>query len=224
MNAKIFLTAFCFIVATSAMSQVSFGVQAGGVYSIANVQYNAQLGQQLKGKSKFGWQAGVIADIPFGEGALRLMPELNYINKGYTLKTSVDLLGQPVAVDGNSNVSYLELPLNLAYTVPVGDNNLLLGAGPYAAYGLGGKNKVTTTTGGQTVKQDSDVEFGSGEEQINRFDYGLNVMVGYLLNNGLLIKLNYSLGLAELSNNSATKYKNSYFGLTLGYFIKQAGK
>ena len=224
MNAKIILSAICFIVATSAMSQVSFGVQGGGVLSMARAEQEIQTGQVLKGTSKFGWQAGFIADIPFGEGALRLMPELNYINKGYKLNTTVDLFGQAVSLDGSSNVNYIELPLNLAYTVPLGDNYLVFGAGPYGAYGISGKNKVTTTVGGQSEKTEENVKFGSADEQIKRFDYGLNFMAGYLVGNGLMVKLNYSLGLVDLSNVSQAKYKNSYLGLTLGYFFKRAGE
>ena len=224
MNAKILLFSVCLMVATGAMSQVSFGVQGGGVLSMARVEDNSQLGQTIKAQSKFSWQAGLISDIPLGEGGLRLMPELNYINKGYKVNTSLTVLGETMTVNGNSNVGYLELPVNLAYTVPMGGNNLLIGAGPYAAYGLGGKTKVETNFAGQQVKQDTDVKFGSAEDEIKRFDYGLNIMAGYLLSNGLLVKLNYSLGLAELSNTSDRKYKNSYFGLTVGYFIKKAGK
>ena len=224
MRTKIFLSAICLVVATSAMSQVSFGVQGGGILSMARVEQETLPGQILKGDSKFGWQAGLIADIPFGEGGLRLMPELNFINKGYKLKTSVDILGQTFAVDGSSSTNYIELPLNLAYTVAVGDNFLVLGAGPYGAYGINGKNKVTTAIGGLEDKTEENVEFGSGDEQVKRFDYGLNFMAGYLVGNGLMVKLNYSLGLAELSNVSQAKYKNSYIGLTLGYFFKRAGE
>ncbi len=224
MRTKIFLSAICLVLATGAMSQVSFGVQGGGVLSMARVETEILAGQILKGDSKFGWQAGFIADIPFGEGGLRLMPELNYINKGYKLNTSVSFLGQSVAVDGTSSTNYIELPLNLAYTVAVGDNFLVLGAGPYGAYGINGKNKVTTTIGGVKDESEENVEFGSGDEQVKRFDYGVNFMAGYLVGNGLMIKLNYSLGLAELSNASQAKYKNSYLGLTLGYFFKRAGE
>lgn len=224
MNAKILLSAVCLVVASSAMSQVSLGVQGGGVLSMAKAEQEILTGQTIKGTSKFGWQAGLIADIPFGEGALRLMPELNYVNKGYKLNTSVNVLGQTIAVDGTSNMNYLELPLNLAYTVPAGDNYFILGAGPYGAYGLSGKNKVTTTTGGLEDSQEESVKFGSEEDQIKRFDYGVNFVAGYLMGNGMMVKLNYSLGLAELSNTSGVKYKNSYIGLTIGYFFKRAGE
>lgn len=224
MSTKIFFSALCLIVATSAMSQVSFGVQGGGVYNMARVEQEISAGQTVKGDAKFGWQAGLIADIPFGEGGLRLMPELNYITKGYKINSTFNILGQNVNADGSATTNYIELPLNLAYTVPVGDNFLVIGAGPYGAYGINGKRKLTATVGGQTSSQEEKVVFGSGEEQDNRFDYGLNFMAGYLVGNGLMVKLNYSLGLAELYNTSARQYKNSYLGLSVGYFFKKAGK
>ena len=224
MNAKIFVSAICLFFASAAMSQVSLGIQGGGVMSMARVKEDALSGQSLKGKSKYGWQAGIIADIPFGEGNLRLMPELNYVNKGYKLNTSINVVGQTVTVDGTSNVGYIELPLNLAYTIPVGDNFFVIGAGPYASYGVNGKNKVKSSINGQGSEETSKVEFGSDESQIKPFDYGVNVMAGYLFGNGMQIKLNYSYGLAELSNAEFTTYKNSYLGLSLGYYIKRAGK
>ncbi len=224
MNAKIFLSAVCLIVATGAMSQVSLGVQGGGVFSMPRVEEEFLPGQIIKGDPKFGYQFGFITDIPFGEGGLRLMPELNYINKGFKLNTSFNLLGTDYAIDGTSSINYIELPLNLAYTVPVGDNFLVIGAGPYGAYGINGKVKATTTIDGQSSKGEDKVEFGSGEEQTKRFDYGLNFMAGYLVGNGLTVKLNYSFGLAELSNSTTARYKNSYLGLTLGYFFKRAGE
>jgi len=224
MNAKIIVSAICLIFASTAMSQVSLGIQGGGVMSMARVEEDASFGQPLKSKSKYGWQAGIIADIPFGEGNLRLMPELNYVNKGYKLDASATLVGQTVTFEGTSNVSYIELPLNLAYTIPVGDNFFVIGAGPYASYGISGKNKVTSSINGITEEEKSDVEFGSGEDQIKPFDYGVNVMAGYLFGNGLMLKVNYSYGLAELSNTDLATYKNSYLGLTLGFYIKKAGQ
>ncbi len=224
MRSKMFLSALCLVLVTGAMSQVSFGVQGGGIYSMPRVDEEFLPGQVIKGDPKFGYMAGFVADIPFGEGGLRLMPELNYINKGYKLKTSFSFLGTDYAIDGTSSINYIELPLNLAYTLPVGDNFLVVGAGPYGAYGINGKVKATTTIDGQSGEGEEKVEFGSGEEQVNRFDYGLNFMAGYLVGNGLEVKLNYSFGLAELSNSSSARYKNSYLGLTLGYFFKRAGE
>jgi Outer membrane protein beta-barrel domain len=224
MSTKVFLSALCLVVASGAMSQVSFGVQGGGIYSMARVKQETSAGQFVKGDPKFGWQAGLVADIPFGEGGLRLMPELNYINKGFKINSTFDILGQTVTAEGSSVTNYVELPLNLAYTIPVGDNYLVIGAGPYGAYGINGKRKVSATVGGQTSTENDKISFGSGEDQDNRFDYGVNFMAGYLVGNGLMVKLNYSLGLAELSNSSARQYKNSYLGLSVGYFFKKAGK
>jgi hypothetical protein len=224
MKTKIFLSVLCFIVATSAMSQVSIGIQGGGVYSTTKIDGEIQLGQTLKTKSLLGWQAGVIADIPFGEGALRLIPEINYVKKGFKLDASGSFLGQPISITGTSFINYLELPVNLAFTVPSGDNFFVFGGGPYAAYGLSGKNKGSYTLSDIKTEEESDIEFGNNEEERKPFDYGLNFMAGYLMGNGAMLKFNYSLGLANISNNEQTTYKNSYFGLTLGYFIKKAGE
>ncbi len=55
-------------------------------------------------------------------------------------------------------------------------------------------------------------------------DFGANFMAGYIMNNGLMLKVNYSLGLANLSNVSDSDWKNRYFGVTLGYFFLRGGE
>ena len=62
-------------------------------------------------------------------------------------------------------------------------------------------------------------------------DGGLNFIAGYEFNNGLCFNVNYSLGLADITpsdvfrpDGTATIYgsvKNSYFGLTAGYFLRK---
>ena len=47
------------------------------------------------------------------------------------------MLGDPTL-----NLSYIEIPVNLLYKPVVGNGKLLLGFGPYIAYGIGGKYKT----------------------------------------------------------------------------------
>lgn len=224
MKTKWLFLSLLMITTYTANAQLSLGVQGGAVLSNAGGDQSS-FSVDADPQSKFSWQAGLMADIPFGEGGLRFIPELKYVNKGFKANTTIDFLGQTTSVTGSSNLGYLELPLNLGYALDLGGGQLILGAGPYLAYGIGGKNKFEAKVNGTLVQSvDEKVNFGSGEDELKPFDYGANVMAGYLMSNGLMIKANYGLGLANISNVSNSSFKNSYLGLSLVYFFKRAGE
>jgi len=220
----IFPVAFLFF-ASAASAQLSLGGQAGAVFSKPSIQIPSSIpGFTYDVKSLTGFSAGLIADIPFGESGFRIMPELVYAGKGFKADASVDFLGQQVKVESKTSLSYIDLPINFAYAIELGTNRLMVGAGPYAGFAIGGKSKVTTTTGGSTVEEEENIDFGNGQDQYDRLDLGANFMAAYILNNGLMLKVNYSLGLLKLTNDGESDYKNRYFGVSLGYFFMQGGK
>jgi hypothetical protein len=223
---KWLLTASLLILSVAGFSQVSIGSQLSGVLSNPSIKSTDLFDQSIDAKSRFGWKAGFVFDIPFGEGGWRFMPELNWVNKGFNVDLNTTYLTQPVTVKGNSNIGYIEVPLNIAYAVEMGDNNLIIGAGPYFAYGVAGKNDFEGSVGSQVVVSNNEkVDFGSSAGQVKPFDYGANISAGYLLNGGMMLSANYSFGLANISNEgNGSSYKNSYFGLSLVYFFKRAGE
>jgi hypothetical protein len=225
MNAKKLLVTLFVLATYAGYSQVSIGLQGGGVLSNPSIKSTQLFDVDLNTKSRSNWQAGLVFDIPLGENGWRFMPELNYNNKGYDIDMTIEELGQSFQVEGNSNISYLELPFNMVYAVDMGDNKLLIGAGPYLAYGINGKDNIKLKVNGTEIDRETgSVEFGTTPGTVQRFDYGLNGSVGYLLNGGLLLKANYSFGLGNVSNEgNESSYKNRYFGLSLAYFFKRAG-
>lgn len=213
----------------AASAQFSLGAQAGAVFAKSKTDDISGIsGIDLSTKNKVGFSAGLIGDLPLGESGLRLMPELNFVQKGLKADGSVtiDVLGQLVtaATDASINLAYLELPVNLAYAAELGSGRLIVGAGPYAGFAFSGKTKVKVSALGQSEEDEQDIEFGSEEDQIKRMDFGANFMAGYIMNNGLMLKVNYSLGLANLSNVSDSDWKNRYFGVSLGYFFLRGGE
>ena len=84
---------------------------------------------------------------------------------------------------------------------------------------LAGNNKVITTANGVSQTEEENIEFGNGAGQYDRLDIGANFMAAYILNSGLMLKVNYSLGFLNLSNDTDFKYKNQYFGVSLGLFF-----
>jgi hypothetical protein len=230
MKLKLFVPALALVfISGAASAQISLGAQAGAVFAKSKTdQLGGLPGIDLSTKNRVGFTAGAIADIPFGESGLRLMPELNFVQKGVKANGNVnfDLLGQIVNadVDATVNLNYIELPVNLAYAVEAGPGRFIVGAGPYAAFGLNGKTNAKVSFQGQSQEEDEDIEFGSDDDQIKRVDFGANFMAGYIMNNGLLFKVNYSLGLANLSNVNDSDWKNRYFGVSVGYFFLRGGE
>ena len=50
------------------------------------------------------------------------------------------------------------------------------------------------------------------------------LFAGLLINSGLMLKVNYSMGVANISNAPEASYKNSSLGATLVFFVKKAGQ
>ncbi len=106
----------------------------------------------------------------------------------------------------------LELPLNFVYKKDAA-KGFFLGMGPSFGYNLNGKIKED--------HESEDIEFGSEEGQIKRFDVGLNALVGYQFSNRFFVSSNYSLGLSNWNNTSTSTWRNNILGVSIGYFLKK---
>ena len=214
----------------TASSQVSIGVQGGAVFSRPKTAYevNSTGIISVDASGKTGFSAGVFADLPLGEGGFRLMPELNYVSKGGRGSTQIGISlptgPAQIGIDLTSTINYLELPFNVAYSAPVGDHFLIIGAGPYVAAGLNGKTLAKFSDDVGISDQEEPIVFGSVGDEIRRWDYGANLMAGFIHRSGLMLKANYSLGIPNLANEGNPELRNRYFGLTLAYFILKGGR
>jgi len=127
-------------------------------------------------------------------------------------------------VKSTFNPLYLELPLNIVFTIPLEKKSgVFFNAGPYVAMGIGGKSKTDSKFGPLTSSSSSSIKFSNDDpftseqddasyDKLKRFDYGLNFGGGFKFEH-LILKVNYGLGLAKInsteSNNSADE-KNKY--------------
>lgn len=110
---------------------------------------------------------------------------------------------------------YIEVPVNAVVKLPLGEQtSFFVGAGPYAAVGVGGKNKIEGEllgiSGSRTknIKFSDDDPFTSGEEGsgygiMRRFDYGVNATIG-VQSKRALFSVNYGLGLAKLQSGTSS--------------------
>ena len=109
-------------------------------------------------------------------------------------------------VDANVTANYLQLPVHLAYKINVTPGTrVVLHAGPYVGYGIGGKMKV----GSLSIDTfDKDLGF-------KPFDAGLGLGVGAEFGK-ILIDLGWDMGLTNIARvGGDIKNQNAY--LSLGY-------
>lgn len=101
---------------------------------------------------------------------------------------------------GTSRYNWLELPLNLVYTLH-GDHGLQLFAGPYVALAVGGHQRGTSSSRswtGDGYNSSLDRKFSYADvSNGQRVDAGVNFGVGYR-QGPLQAQLAYGLGLRDL--------------------------
>lgn len=187
----------------SAQTPISFGVKAGA--NLANFG-----GKDVSGTdAKIGFNVGLTADINVAP-SLYVLTGLELTTKGAKADGAVDEDGEKA--DVTFNPMYLQLPIHLGYKLEVAPGtNIVFRAGPYLAYGVGGKFKAKS----EGVEGSIDF-FGDGENQFGgkRFDFGLGGGVGAEFG-PIGVTLGYDFGMAKVLKDAKTYNRNAY--LSVGY-------
>lgn len=166
--------------------------------------FNAQkLNFGIKGGLNFASVSGdsssekdVVTSFNFG-----LLSEIPVSGK-FSFQPELMYSGQGYSFNNNTiALSYLNIPLMGKYYLTKG---LSVEAGPQIGFLLAAKNEKTDV-----------------KNSFNTFDFGVNLGLGYKLDNGLNFGVRYNQGLTDINNikNSSIKNKNSVFQLSVGYFI-----
>ena len=85
--------------------------------------------------------------------------------------------------------------------------------------GIRGKIKSEVTSGGNTIADQEDVNWGSGDQyDLKRFDFGLTFGAGIEINS-IQIGLSYGFGLANISpvTDNGMKICNRVLAISAGY-------
>lgn len=212
---------------TALQAQVSFGVAAGPNFQ--NMVGKASDGDKLTNGLLVGFHAGVTASIP-------IAPDF-YFQTGllFSQKGSKNNLGLiPVKASGDdyytkTRISYVDLPLHLLFRPQFGNGNIVVGFGPYIAFGIGGTQTVDYPNNPaieQKIKFKNEI---TNEERwdleyahYKRFDAGADIFAGYELEVGLYVLLKTQLGLlnmipAVVDYDDQPNLRNTGFGLSVGY-------
>jgi len=143
------------------------------------------------------------------------------ISPMFSIQPGVSLQGKGAKLMDNDlgelkqNTMWIEVPVNAVAKFPAGDGNFFLGAGPYAAFGISGKNEFE----GDNVDIERDFEFGS-DGDLKGTDFGVNFQAGYQLGSGLTLGAGYGLGLSNLAPDSdAGKINNRVLSFSVGFAL-----
>jgi hypothetical protein len=206
---KVLLFAVAMLIAGFSFGQVKWGVVAGPNFS----SYTSKAGDDKETSGlKTSVRAGITVDLPLADEFF-IGTGLLYAGKGGKEKDDENI------ARFKSNLSYLQLPILFTYKPQVGTGNLVLGVGPYLAYGIGGKHKGTFANVTGEFKAFDDE---AGDFKLNRFDAGAGIQVGYEMPQGLYFGLNTDLGLVNVLSEKTVEgtdysWKNTSFGVSVGY-------
>ncbi len=217
-----------FIVSTFSIAnaQTKFAIKAGMGFS--NVTDKAENGNKASTQSLPGLLIGLTADVPLA-GDFYMQPALQYARKGFKQSTG-GFYGS--ATNFKVRADYIELPVTFLYKPKMGMRRLLLGAGPYIAYGTGGSWKSDTDItigdivseghGSMTFRNDASVRNDSEYNYGRPFDYGLNATLGYEFRECLSLQITGMTGTANLvphfnGYQSGGSLRNKGLGISIGY-------
>jgi len=196
--------------------KMSFAI-LGGV-NFQNLNGKDHSGDKLTNDMILGYHGGFNIQIPLVSD-FYFQPGILFSTKGAKSVNG--------SVTSTYRLSYVEIPLNFAFSAKIGNSKIMLGFGPYLAYGIGGK--VETVGGDVTVN--TKVAYQNIVEltdpllttYFKAFDAGGNIFAGYQTSSGIFLQFNAQLGMVKINpenkwfQNDKASTNNTGFGISLGY-------
>lgn len=235
-----FLLPFLFV-STLSFAQVRVGLLAGG--NLVTQRFSPS-DERKKISYLPAWHAGILLAVPVNE-QFSLQPALYYQLRGYQAKGTLsekrstpvgaNIVGYDVNGDFTESTKfhYIELPLNFSYVFGTDNFKITPYAGGYVSYALsaaitraekplafgymlpaGYKDPPETKTTDFKFKKDEDEKVMTAR----RWDYGGQAGVALEFSN-IFIRLQYSLGLADVYRVPEQITANQGFGMSIGFWI-----
>jgi opacity protein-like surface antigen len=196
---------------------IRFGIKAGATSAYFSKQKLSADNQ------KIGFNAGAFVNIPLSK-QISLQPEVLYNQLGAksVLSSSEVTTGATTVKrqsDFKTTLNYISVPLMVQFK-PV--DNFYFEAGPEFSYFINGKNKgettVTSTTGGIATTQRESTSETINKDNINKFNFGLGIGLGYYFTPNIGINARYVNSLTKIDNSRpAAENNNRAFQLGLNY-------
>lgn len=240
---KKLLFTLCLITLTSILVHAQFQFGPKLSLNIANCAFNFKESDwEPETKMRLAYAFGGVIDYGFSD-AFSLQSGLMLSSKGYSI--DLDKMGDETdTYDGywRNILNYIELPMHAAYKI----KGFQIYAGPYIAFGIGGKSKqdYTITLNGEKHKEKDDVklkpkmgevkegDLDDDEGAYSGFDYGLNFGLGFQIKS-ILINAGYSLGLGNIypkiegeskDDRKDFKFSNRVISISVSYLFGKKEK
>ncbi len=156
------------------------------LYILMNGLSNTDDDDPVDYKSKIGGGLGVY--VMWQLANFILMPELAFMIRPFGAEYGGD--------EYREKYSYLTLAFTAMYIIRMQTLSLLLGLSPNFGYALGGKYKY-----GDDDWEDVDFD----DDGVNRSNFGLGIAAGLMLQNGMIFRLMYNMGLSKIAENNDWK-------------------
>ena len=208
----------CFLVTAYGQDKkISIGARAG--LNIANISNsgsgNITLGNSSassKNTSKLLFHVGGYSEIKVND-FFSVQPELIFSMKGGGYESKSSSFGNSSEFTESLTLSYLEIPILARFNFGKGFNVI---AGPHFGFLMGAKykSKSVSTSGSTSTTVETE---STDKDGLNSFEPGVNVGVGYQLENGLNFGVRWVRGFNSIYENSNYNRSNNVFQFTVGF-------
>lgn len=230
---------FIGINASAQLNPISLGIKGG-------VNLSNWAGDMDGTKSKVGFNAGLTLDISLPAN-LYIGSGLEFTTKGFNDIEIFKSGGAKAILEGSANAMYLQVPVHLGYKVSVAPGTkIVFHAGPYFAYGIGGKTKFDKVTfkadgtsvsfgieefiqmaidEGMSLEDFGDIEIGDaskkydtfGSDGLKKFDWGIGLGAGVEIWK-FTAGVGYDFGLADVGREGVkVNNRNAYLSVGIKF-------
>jgi len=179
--------------------KLSFGVKAGANFSTVKTNDDDFNDERTM---RTTYHFGVVTNFTLAR-SFSLQPQLLLQGKGVSLKHE----------DHKDKFKFtsLDIPVNFLYN----NKGFFVGGGPNLGINLSGKLVAEDDPSENTT-----FKFGSADDEIKRMNLGVNLLAGYRTSKGIFVSANYLTDFTNWDNSSTDKWRNTLFGISIGYMFK----
>jgi len=214
----------CLALAGAVVTQAQIRVGLYGSATLSKASFTKESDLTITSKPVFAPAGGVVVDIPLSE-EFSIRPSLGFIRKGVKAKAVSTDAGITSRMNSEVQMNYQELSVIFTYKKQLGNANLLIGAGPSAGYGLGGKVRTTSyidpiPTPFLSFEANPYKKSDHIDDPFKRFELSGSALLGVEFNNGLFFTANYLHGFTNISGSApGDKFRNRTASISVGYFF-----
>lgn len=201
-------------------SSFQFGIKAGGNLYSSSVDIKDDAAKKLK----VGYQVGLSAEYAFTDD-FYLQSGVFFVTKGIRLKGKSGVFEDESHLSQAIELQYLQLPVLATYKIELlTDTKVFFNAGPYIAYGIGGKT-TTKYRYVNSTREDGRRKIDSfGDNRMKKFDYGFKYSIGLEFEK-FLFEWSYELGFVDITDSdneinlifNNKHFRNQGLSLSAGY-------